>query len=75
VKPGGVFLLEAYTPSQVGRGTGRPQDASLTMQLQDLRAELSPLYFEIGQELDRNVVEGVGHTGMASVVQVIARKR
>jgi hypothetical protein len=75
LKPGGVFLLEAYTPSQVGRGTGGPQDASLTMQLQDLRAELSPLYFEIGQELDRNVVEGVGHTGMASVVQVIARKR
>lgn len=75
LKPGGVFLLEAYTPTQVGRGTGGPQDASLTMQLEDLRVELAPLTFEIGQEIERNVVEGIGHTGMASVVQVIARKK
>jgi SAM-dependent methyltransferase len=75
LKPGGVFLLEAYTPAQVGRGTGGPQDTSLTMQLEDLRMELTPLTFEIGQEIERNVVEGIGHTGMASVVQVIARKK
>jgi SAM-dependent methyltransferase len=74
LKPGGVFLLEAYTPSQVGRGTGGPQDASLTMQLHDLRTELSPLSFEFAQEIERNVVEGTGHTGKASVVQVIGRK-
>jgi SAM-dependent methyltransferase len=75
LKPGGVFLLEAYTPAQVGRGTGGPQDTSLTMQLEDLRMELAPLTFEIGQEIERSVVEGIGHTGMASVVQVIARKK
>jgi SAM-dependent methyltransferase len=75
LKPGGVFLLEAYTPAQVGRGTGGPQDASLTMQLEDLRIELAPLTFEIGQEIERSVVEGIGHTGKASVVQVIARKK
>ena len=75
LKPGGVFLLEAYTPAQVGRGTGGPQDISLTMQLEDLRMELTPLTFEIGQEIERSVVEGTGHTGMASVVQVIARKK
>ena len=75
LKPGGVFLLEAYTPAQVGRGTGGPQDTSLTMRLEDLRTELTLLTFEIGQEIERNVVEGIGHTGMASVVQVIARKK
>lgn len=75
LKPGGVFLLEAYTPAQVGRGTGGPQDTSLTMQLDDLRMELAPLQFEFGQEIERNVIEGTGHTGMASVVQVIARKK
>lgn len=74
LKPGGVFLLEAYTPSQVGRGTGGPQDANLTMNLEDLRLELSPLTIELGQEIERNVVEGTLHTGLASVVQVIARK-
>ena len=74
LKPGGVFLLEAYTPSQIGRGTGGPQDPSLTMNLGDLRKELSPLIFTTAHEIERNVAEGFGHTGMASVVQIIARK-
>ncbi len=74
LKPGGVFLLEAYTPAQVGRGTGGPQDASLTMELHDLLTELSPLTIELGQEIERDVIEGTGHTGRASVVQIIARK-
>ena len=74
LKPGGVFLLEAYTPSQVGRGTGGPQDPALTMQLNALKEELAPLAFVVAQEIERNVIEGIGHTGMASVVQVIARK-
>lgn len=74
LKPGGIFLLEAYTPSQIGRGTGGPQDPDLTMRLADLQHELAGLTFLHAEELERNVVEGTGHTGMASVVQIIARK-
>jgi SAM-dependent methyltransferase len=72
--PGGVFLLEAYTPAQVGRGTGGPQVPELTMTAEGLRAELAPLEFLTIQELDRDVIEGPGHTGEGAVVQVIARK-
>lgn len=71
---GGVFLLEAYTPDQVGRGTGGPQTAELTMTLAALRQELAGLDIVVGQELEREVVEGPGHSGTGSVVQVIARK-
>lgn len=72
--PGGVFLLEAYTPDQIGRGTGGPQTADLTMTLAALRRELAGLDVVTGQELERDVVEGPGHTGAGSVVQFIARK-
>ena len=72
--PDGVLLLEAYTPDQVGRGTGGPQDPAMTMTLAGLRNELAPLEFEHGVEMLRDVVEGVGHTGVGSVVQVLARK-
>ena len=72
--PGGVFLLEAYTPAQVGRGTGGPQVPELTMTAEGLRVELAPLEFLTIQELDRDVIEGPGHTGEGAVVQVIARK-
>lgn len=72
--PGGVLLLEAYTPAQVGRGTGGPQVPELTMTAEGLRAELAPLEFLTIQELERDVIEGPGHTGEGAVVQVIARK-
>ncbi len=74
LRPGGVFLLEAYTPGQVGRGTGGPPSAELTMTLADLRDELAPLEILHGVELEREVREGTGHTGLGAVVQVIARK-
>lgn len=74
LKPGGALLLEAYTPDQVGRGTGGPQDSQLTMTLDSLRVELVPLEFIHAEELDRDVLEGTGHTGHGAVVQVIARK-
>jgi hypothetical protein len=74
LKSGGVFLLECYTPAQVGRGTGGPSDPLMCPTLAALRAELPGLNFKIGRELERNVVEGAGHSGIASVVQVLARK-
>ena len=72
--PGGVFLLEAYTPAQVGRGTGGPSDPAMTPTLELLRGELDGLEFLHGVELEREVIEGSGHSGLASVVQVIARR-
>jgi len=73
LRPGGLLLLEAYTPAQVGRGTGGPDDPALTMALADLRVELAGLEFEHALEHEREVVEGQFHSGLAAVVQVIAR--
>ena len=72
--PGGVLLLEAYTPDQVGRGTGGPPIAELTMTLAGLREELDGLDVVLGQELVRDVVEGSGHSGPGAVVQLVARR-
>jgi hypothetical protein len=72
--PSGIFLLEAYTPDQIGRGTGGPQVPELTMTLDGLRAELAGLDLVHAQELERSVIEGPGHSGLGSVVQVIARR-
>lgn len=74
LKRGGVFLLEAYNPRQLGFGTGGPQDADMLVSVEDLTNELSGLAFEHLQELEREVVEGSYHTGPASVVQAIAFK-
>jgi hypothetical protein len=75
LRPGGVFIMEAYTPAQLAFGTGGPKDPALTPTLAQLRAELPELEFEIGRELERDVHEGDGHTGRSAVVQVLARRK
>ena len=72
--PGGMFALEAYTPSQVEHATGGPSDPLKLMSLALLRIELAGLEFEIGRELEREVNEGRYHHGRSAVVQVLARK-
>ena len=73
--PGGVLLLEGYTPRQLGRGTGGPQQLEMLMEPDDLRRELAGLELTQLQELERDVVEGSCHTGRGAVVQLIAVKR
>lgn len=74
LKPGGVFLLEAYRPEQLNFGTGGPKTVDMLPTLAQLREELLGLEFEHAAELEREVQEGQGHAGRSAVVQVLARK-
>lgn len=72
--PGGVLVLEAYTPRQLAFGTGGPPVEALLMEPEALRQELGGLSFERLEELEREVHEGQYHHGRAAVVQVIGRR-
>jgi SAM-dependent methyltransferase len=74
LKPGGVFLLEAYAPDQIQRSTGGPKDPALLAPVEVILRELAGLEIQHQAALVRNVSEGQFHTGDASVVQVVARK-
>ncbi|MEM0963439.1 MAG: class I SAM-dependent methyltransferase [Bacteroidota bacterium] len=76
LRPGGVFVLEAYTPAQAERDTGGPgpQAMDILMTASGLREELSGLDVEHLAETERSVVEGPYHRGDAAVVQMLARK-
>ena len=74
LKPGGMFVLEAYTPAQLEYRTGGPSAVELMMTLDTLREELAGLEFIRGMELERVVREGEYHDGKGAVVQVLARK-
>ncbi len=75
LKPGGIFVLEAYTREQVKLGTGGPPSTELMMSLEVLQQELEGLEFTIAQEIKREVLEGKYHTGEGAVVQILARKK
>ena len=74
LRPNGVFLLEAYTPDQLKHGTGGGSSADVMQTKESVSIELSGLKFKYLHELERDVVEGIYHTGLGAVVQAIATK-
>ena len=74
LKPGGIILLEAYTKAQLARNTGGPKDPDMLMSAAALEKEFPNCEPMVSQEIEREVVEGQFHTGLASVVQFLARK-
>jgi hypothetical protein len=74
LKPGGVFVLEAFSKEQLAYNTGGPQSLDLLMSLDDLKRELDGLEFIHALQVERNVHEGNRHTGLASVIQILAVK-
>jgi cyclopropane fatty-acyl-phospholipid synthase-like methyltransferase len=75
LKPGGVMLLEGYAKAQITRTTGGPKDPDMLMARLEIENEFPNCEPILSQEIEREVVEGAFHTGLASVVQFIARKK
>lgn len=74
LRPGGLVLLEAYTPAQLALRTGGPPVPELLYTADELRRDFAGLVFDRLEELDRDVTEGSLHTGRGAVVQGIGRK-
>jgi SAM-dependent methyltransferase len=74
LKTNGVFLVEAYTPNQLKHGTGGGSSVDTMQTKESLSRELEGLTFKHLIELERDVVEGIYHTGLGAVVQAIAIK-
>jgi len=72
LKPGGVFVLEAFSKEQLAYDTGGPKSLDMLLSLDEVRRELTGLEFIHAVCLERDVREGRGHTGIASVVQLLA---
>lgn len=72
LRPGGVLILEAYTPDQLRFETGGPRSLDLLASLADLKSDLAGLRFDHAVEIERDVVEGKLHKGRAAVVQIVA---
>lgn len=72
LKVNGVFLLETYTPDQLKYRTGGGSSAEAMATKESLSHELEGLKFKHLVELERDVIEGIYHTGLGAVVQAIA---
>lgn len=74
LQSGGYFILEAYTPANIGCGTGGPQVADLCMTKAQLLEEVVGLELLECEEKEVEVNEGKYHSGLAAVVIATFRK-
>ncbi len=74
LKTNGVYLIEAYTPEQLKHDTGGGKSVDLMCTKESLSHELIGLKFKHLIKLERDIVEGIYHTGVGAVVQAIASK-
>jgi len=74
LKPGGYFIIEAFSKKQIHYNTGGPKNLDLLYQRQDLMEDIPDLELLHLKEQQREVDEGYYHQGKAEVLQLIARK-
>jgi 2-polyprenyl-3-methyl-5-hydroxy-6-metoxy-1,4-benzoquinol methylase len=74
LKPGGLLLLEGYTPRQLAYGTGGPPEAEHMYSEALLRDSFAALEILELSEYDAAIKEGPGHDGMSALIDLIARK-
>jgi len=75
LKPGGLLLLQGYTPRQLKYGTGGPSAAENMYTEPLLRAEFADMEWLHFAEHDEEVREGSGHHGMSALIDLVARKK
>lgn len=75
LKPGGLFVWEAYAPEQLGQDTGGPQDLALLAPLADVTQDFADCAIEHAWTGWRDIHEGALHCGAGAVTQFITRKK
>ncbi len=75
LKSGGIIVLEAYSEAQLTRNTGGLKDLDMLMTKAKIEREFPNCDPILLRELEREVREGTYHSGIASVVQFIGRRK
>jgi hypothetical protein len=74
LKPGGLLLIEGYTPRQLQHGTGGPKLHDHLYTREMLEAEFGRFTRILIREYETQLSEGNGHSGISAVIDLIGRK-
>jgi SAM-dependent methyltransferase len=75
LKPGGVLVLQGYTPKQLEYRTGGPPLASHLYTEAMLREAFAGMDILTLREYEADVAEGSGHHGRSALIGLVARRR
>lgn len=74
LKPGGLLLLQGYTPKQLEYKTGGPSNRDNLYNAADLERDFAAMEILQLREHETEISEGPGHSGMSALVDLVARK-
>ncbi len=74
LKPGGLLLLQGYTPRQLEYRTGGPSQVENLYTETLLREAFADMEILHLAEHDSEIFEGAGHCGMSALIDLVARK-
>lgn len=73
--PGGLLVLQGYTPRQLEYKTGGPPLASHLYSAELLREAFAALHIIELREYEADLAEGIQHHGRSALIGLVARKR
>jgi 2-polyprenyl-3-methyl-5-hydroxy-6-metoxy-1,4-benzoquinol methylase len=74
LKPGGLLIIQGYTPKQLSYGTGGPKQVENLYTLVMLESAFRDFGDMKIVEEEREIYEGTSHGGMSAVINFTARK-
>jgi SAM-dependent methyltransferase len=74
LKPGGLLLMEGYTPKQIEFGTGGPKEVENMYTRELLETSFGSFTSLKIEEYELEMHEGTSHGGMSAVINLVARK-
>ena len=74
LKPGGLILMQGYSPKQLEYKTGGPSQVEQLYTRELLEQAFADCASVEIEEYDREVHEGAGHGGMSALIDLVARK-
>lgn len=74
LKPGGLLLIEGYTPGQLQYGTGGPKQVEQLYTDELLRESFAGFEVLELRHYEAELDEGSRHRGMSAVIDLVARK-
>ncbi|MBS1623628.1 MAG: class I SAM-dependent methyltransferase [Bacteroidetes bacterium] len=74
LRPGGVLIVEAFTPKQLHNASGGPKDASMLLTADLLRELCAGMRIILCEETQTTLDEGAYHQGPADIVRLVAVK-
>ena len=74
LKPGGLLIIQGYTPKQLAYGTGGPKQVDQLYTRPMLEKAFADFHDMIVTEEELEMHEGTSHSGMSAVIGLICQK-